>query len=91
MEQKASDKLLGVENDGLFTIAIFAIAVAQSDLALVDGEDAIVGERHTVGVAAKIVENGLGRAERLFRIDDPIFVMWDADVVVDFPSSTSLS
>ena len=39
-----------------------------------DGEDTIIGERHAVGVAAEIVEHGLGRAERLFGIDDPVLL-----------------
>ena len=35
-----------------------------------------------MGVAAEIVENGLGRTERLFCIDDPVLLM-GFDVAVD--------
>jgi hypothetical protein len=60
VEQKALDKLVGVENRCLFPIAVLAIAIAQSDLAMIDREDPIIGKRHAVSVAAEIVENGLG-------------------------------
>jgi hypothetical protein len=59
VEQKAFDKLVGVENRCLFPIAVLAIAIAQSDLAMIDREDPIVGKRHAVSVAAEIVENDL--------------------------------
>lgn len=94
VEQKAADKLLSVEGCGLLLIAVFAIAVAQGDLAVFDIEDTIVGERHTVSVAAEIVENGLGRPERLFRVDDPVFVVRDVDVAeygIDLTLSTSFA
>ena len=92
VEQEAADKFVGLKIRRLFPIAVFAISIAQNDLAVIDSEDTIIGERHAVGVAAEIVENGLGRTERLFRIDDPIFVMGDFDVAVegsDFPPATS--
>ena len=34
-------------------------------------EDAVIGERDAVGVAAEVIKHGLWRAERLFGIDDP--------------------
>ena len=94
VEQEAADKLVGVEDQGLFPIAVFAISVAQSDMVLIDGKDAIIGERHAVGVAAEIIENSLGRTEGFFRINDPVLVMRDFDIAVegiDFSLSTSPS
>ena len=93
VEQEAADKLLGVEGHRLFSVAVFSISIAQSNLAMIDIEDTIIGERHAVGVAAEIVENSLGRTERLFGIDDPTLVMRDFNVAVDsrnFSSLTSL-
>jgi len=94
VEQEAADKLLGIEGQGLFSVAVFAIAVAQSDLVLIDSEDTIIGERYAVGVAAKIVENRLRRTKRLFRVNDPVLGMRDLDSAVDgidFSLSTSVS
>ena len=74
VEQEAADELLGLQSHDLFAIAVFAISIAQGDFAVLDLEDTIVGERHAVGVAAEVVENGLWRAERLFGIDHPILL-----------------
>jgi hypothetical protein len=59
VEEKAADKLIGIENRGLFSVAVFAITVAQSDLALIDGEDTVVGKRHAVSIATQVIENRL--------------------------------
>ena len=74
VKQEAADKLLSIEGQGLFSIAVFAISVAQNDLVLIDGEDPVIGERHAVSVTAEIVENGPRRTEGLFCIDDPILL-----------------
>ena len=89
VQQEATDEFMGLDGEGLFSIAVFPISVAQGDLAIVDLNNAIVRERHPVGVAAEVVENGLGRTEGLFRINDPILLARDFDLVVDsleFPS-----
>ena len=71
VEQEAADKFLGVKGDGLFSIPIFSISITQGDFSVFDLEDAVIGERHAVGVAAEVIEHGLWRAERLFGVDDP--------------------
>ena len=71
VEQEAADKFLGLQRYRLFAIAVSSISIAQGDFSVLDLENTIVGERHAVGVAAEVVEDGLGRAERLFGIHDP--------------------
>ena len=54
---------------------------AEGDLIVLEFEDTVIGQSHAVGaclspddgrqVAAEVVKHGLGRPERLFRIDDP--------------------
>ena len=61
VEQEAADEFVGIKDDGLFSISIFSISVAQGDLAVVDSENAVIGESDTVGVAAEVIENGLRR------------------------------
>jgi hypothetical protein len=65
MEQEATDKFLALRAT-VFLIPILAIFIAHGDLAVFD---AVIGEHHTVGVAAEVIEHGLSRAERLFRVD----------------------
>ena len=57
-----------------FLIPIFSISITQGDLAVLDVEDAVIGERHAVGVAAEVIEHGLRRTERLFRVDHPVLL-----------------
>jgi len=74
VKQEAADKFLGFKDHRLFPIAIFAISVAQQDFSVIDLQDAVIRESDTVRVAAEVVENGAGRAEGFFRIDDPAFL-----------------
>jgi len=60
VKQEAADEFVGIQDDGLFSIAIFSISVTQGDLAVVDRENTVIGKRHTMGVAAEVVENGTG-------------------------------
>jgi hypothetical protein len=88
VEEEATDKFIGIQNDGLFSISIFAIPIAQGDLAVLDSENAVIGESDTMGVAAEVVENGVGGTEGLFRIDVPILLASWFDFTVcsfDFP------
>jgi hypothetical protein len=62
---------VGIKDDGLFPIAVFAISIAQDDLTVLDRKDAVIGERDAVVVAAEIVKHGLWGTERLFGVNDP--------------------
>ena len=72
VEQKAADEFFGIEGHRFQPVFISAVAVAKTDLAIFDGEDTIIGKCHAVSVAAKVVEDSFGGAERLFRVDHPV-------------------
>ena len=74
MEEKTPDEFLGIKRQGLLSISIFAISITQGDFSVFDLQNTIIGERHAVGVAAEIVENGLRRTEKLLGIDHPILL-----------------
>jgi len=61
MEQKASDKLHGIDVRLLFLVRV-SIFIAKNDIAFVQGYNAVVGNRHPMGVAAKVVEHIFGLA-----------------------------
>ena len=71
VKQEAADKFLGLKSHRLFLIPVSAISIAQGDLAVLDVEDAVIGESDAVGVAAEVIEHGLWRTERLFGVDHP--------------------
>ena len=74
VEEKAADEFLGIEGQRFQPIVIPSIPVAESDLAVFNGEDTVIGQSDAVGVAAEVVENGLRRTERFFRIDNPVLL-----------------
>ena len=71
MEKKAADKFFGIEGHRFQAVFVSSVPVTKSDLAVFEGEDTVIGQSYAVGVAAEVVKHGLGRPERLFRIDDP--------------------
>jgi hypothetical protein len=54
--------------------AVISITIGKSDLTLVDGGDAIVGDGNPMGIAAEVVEELFRRTKRPFRVDIPAFV-----------------
>jgi hypothetical protein len=71
MQEKAPDKLMGLQGHGLHLIALAPIAIREADAAVTDISEAMIGNRDAVGIAAQIVENlGWPRA-RLLGIHDP--------------------
>jgi hypothetical protein len=82
MEQKAANKLLGIQRHRFFSISVWSIPVAQGHFAVVNFKDTVVGQSHTMGVAAEVIEHSLWRAERLFGVDDPAFLVCGFDLVV---------
>jgi hypothetical protein len=45
---------------------------AESDLVVLEGDEAMVGDGHAMGVAGQIAEHVRGTAERGFGVDDPV-------------------
>jgi len=74
MEQKTANKLLGIQSHRFFSIPVSSISVAQGHFAVFDFKDTVVGQGHTMGVAAEVIKHGLWGTERLFCIDDPAFL-----------------
>jgi hypothetical protein len=72
MEEKTPDEFMGIKGQGLLSISIFAISITQGDLAVLDVEDAVIGQSHAVGVAAEVIKHGLWRTERLFGVNHPV-------------------
>ena len=73
VEQETADELVGSEGHGFFLILVLAITIGEGDFAVINGQDAIVGEGDAVGVSAEVVEDVLGGAEGLFGVYDPGF------------------
>jgi hypothetical protein len=48
------------------------ILPAETNLVLLEGHEAVVGDGHTMGVAGEIAQDMMGTAERWLGVDDPV-------------------
>src|SRR5271167_3762891 len=74
MDQEAADELPGLEGHGLLTVVIPVILPAEADLAVLHGDQAVVGDGDAVGIPPDIVEDLCRSGERPLRVDDPVDV-----------------
>jgi hypothetical protein len=71
MQEKAPDKLMGLQAHGLHLIALAPIAICAADAAMTDISEAMIGNRNAVGIAAQIVEDQGWPHARLLGIHHP--------------------
>ena len=50
------------------------VSPAEGDAIVLEGHEAVVGDRDTMGVAGQVVENMLGTAEGWLGVDDPVLL-----------------
>jgi len=83
MDQEAADELVGAECHRLLLVAVTIVLPAETHLAILDVEDAIVGYRDAVCVAADIVQNLLRSGEGALGIDDPFGLSNGSQVMLE--------
>ena len=71
VEQEAVDEGLGWQGEVADDAAVLAVLIGERHLAIRDRRDAMVRDRHAVGVAREVVEDGRGSPTRRLRIHDP--------------------
>ena len=72
VEQEAAQKLIAREVIRCCRLLRRRVTPAKGDLAIRQGDQAVVGDSNAVGIAAEILQHVLGSAEGWFGIDDPI-------------------
>jgi len=72
MLQEATDELLGGQDHGLPTL-VLGVLVAAADLAVLDGEQTVIGQRDPVDVPAQVVQDLRRALHARFTVDDPAF------------------
>ena len=53
-------------------ISVGIIFPAETNLVMLEGHEAMVGDGHAMGVAGQIAEHMMGTAERWLGVDDPV-------------------
>ena len=75
MQQKALDKGVSRQRQGLELIAFLSIAVGKADLPISDIDDAVIGDGHAMRVAPEILDDVLRSFEGTLGVDDPVVII----------------
>src|SRR5713226_6775251 len=75
MQQEAPDELVGIKGHYALARVVAIVLPAKPDLAMVDAEQAVVGNRDAMSVAAEIVEYLLRATKWRLRVDHPFILL----------------
>ena len=73
MKKEPSDKLVGLKGHGFLTVMVGIIPPEEGDLAVAEGEDAVISDGDPMGISAEVLKDSLGAIEGRLAIDDPLF------------------
>jgi hypothetical protein len=73
MKEESSDKLVGLEGHGLLTVMVCIIPPLEGNLAVLEGEEAVITDGDSMGISAEVLKDPLGATEGRFAVDDPLF------------------
>src|SRR5262249_15619207 len=71
MQQEAAAEFHGVEGPRAKPVAMLIVLVTQAHLAVFEGEQPLVGDRHAMRITGQILQDMLWGAEGLLRVDHP--------------------
>ena len=72
VEEEASQELLRGKRHRSLLATVGIILPVESDLIIVEGHEAVIGDGHAMGVAGEVTDDMLGSTERWFGIDHPV-------------------
>jgi hypothetical protein len=72
VEQESAQELLERKGHQTLLVAVRGVSAAKGDLPALEGDQAVVGDRHAVGVAAEITENVFWTTEGRLAVDHPV-------------------
>jgi hypothetical protein len=75
MKEESSDKLVGLEGHSLLTVMVGIIAPEEGNLAVSDGEDAVITDGDPMSISAEVLQDSVGAIEGWFAIDDPLIMV----------------
>ena len=71
VKQEPSDELVCLEGHGLLAVVVGIISPQEGNIAVLDGNDAVIADRDSVGISAEVLKNTHGAIEGRLAIDDP--------------------
>ena len=74
VKQEAAQELMGGDGHDLLLAAVGIISPAEGDTIVLEGQEAMVGDGHTMGVAGQVVEHMFRAAEGRLGVDHPVLL-----------------
>ncbi len=75
MKEEATQKFVGRKCHGTASVAVGAVSPAECDVSICKRNQAVVGNGHSVGVAAEVTEDMFRPAEGALAVDDPVMAV----------------
>ena len=75
MKKEPSDELVCLERHGLLAVVVCIILPKEGNIAVLDGKDAVIADRDSVGISAEVLKNTHGAIEGRLAIDDPLLMI----------------
>ena len=72
MLDEATQKFHGGERHRAALVATGVVLVGKGDVVAVEGEEPVIADRHTMGVAPEVAQDGGCAAEGRLGVDDPV-------------------
>jgi hypothetical protein len=72
MKQEATQELIDRQSHDPLLVAVSGISPAESNVAISEGKQPVVGDGDAMGVSAEIAQHVFRSTERRFAIDDPV-------------------
>ena len=72
MQEEAAQELICGQLHQPLLVAVRGVAPAESDLAIAEGYEPVVGDGNAMGVCAEIAKCVFRSTERALRVDDPV-------------------
>ena len=72
MEQEAAQELMGRYCHDFLLAAMCVVSPEEGDSIILEGDEAMVGDGHAMGVAGQIAQHMLWSSERRLGVDHPV-------------------
>ena len=74
VDQESAQELICRNGHDLLLAAVRVVFPAERHSIVLEGDESVVGDRDTMGIARQIVQNVLGTAEGWLGVDDPVLL-----------------
>ena len=72
VKEKAAQELIDGESHEALAVAMSGVPPTESDLAVFENQESVVGDGDAMGIGAKVPQDMLGTTEGWLGIDDPV-------------------